>query len=173
MNQSMTARPAHPAAPQVLPTDAEFGRVMQLSVENAPECVLWLGVDSRVIYANETILSALGLSRDELVGQGVAEVEPAMVPAVWAMHWSDLKQRGALTYESVYRRRDGTQFPVEISARYFSHQEREYYCAFARDISDRQSLEAQFLQSQRLESVGRLAGGMAHDFNNLLTIING
>jgi len=80
----------------------------------------------------------------------------------------------------MHRKKDGTIFPVEITASHFSWKGKDVHLAAIRDISERiradeerKELMAQLSQSQKMEAVGQLAGGIAHDFNNILTVIFG
>jgi two-component system cell cycle sensor histidine kinase/response regulator CckA len=124
----------------------------------------------RFLAVNETAVRAYGYSRDEFLGMTIKDIRPPEdVPRLV----SDIQNLTADDRIGVWRHRkkDGTEFDAEIHAHTFEQDGRACRLIVAQDVTERRRLEEQLRQAQKMEAVGRLAGGVAHDFNNILSVI--
>jgi two-component system, cell cycle sensor histidine kinase and response regulator CckA len=134
-------------------------RLMQYSVDQAPESVLWVAPHGGFLYVNEMECRSLGYSRDELLSLSVFDVTVGLSVATWPQRWDEIKAAQGITFENLRRRKDGTVFPVEITSRIIEYDGKELMCSFVHDITERKradkALAASELRYRRLFEAAR------------------
>ncbi|MDX1643885.1 MAG: response regulator [Thermoanaerobaculia bacterium] len=154
----------------------EEQRRLATAIEQSGDSVTITDPEGKILYVNPAFEQMTGWSAEEATGRTPrilksGQHDDAFYDDLWRTIGSGERWSGRF----VNRRRDGTLYRADttISPVRDASGEIVSFVAVQRDITKEAELEERLRQSQKLEAVGQLAGGVAHDFNNLLTVING
>ena len=139
--------------------------------ESAKDAIIMMDTDGNVSFWNRAAEKIFGYRREEVIGKNLHSlITPARYREVQEKAFSKFRKTGqgaaiGKTVELTGLRKDGSEFPLDLSLSHIQLRGKWHAVGIIRDISERKVLESQLLQSQKLESIGQLAAGIAHEIN--------
>ncbi len=149
-------------------------RKLSCAVEQSADTIFVTNREGLIEYVNPAFEALTGYSQQDVAGRTPSILKSGQqAPALYHELWETILAGGVYRGVLVNRRKNGDLYyvdesisPIRDAAGSITH-----FVSNGRDLTERLHIEAQLLQSQKMDAIGRLAGGVAHDFNNLLTII--
>ncbi|MGA9120012.1 MAG: response regulator [Bacteroidota bacterium] len=148
-------------------------------VGSAMDAIVTVDTDFRILLFNEAAEKMFGISVREALGQKVDRFIPERFKSAHELHIENFGASGVTRRQMgnmglVFGvRMNGEEFPIEASISQIEVGGKKFFTVILRDVSDRNRLEEQLRQAQKMESIGTLASGIAHDFNNVLNNVLG
>ncbi|WP_181357565.1 PAS domain-containing sensor histidine kinase [Stenomitos frigidus] len=128
-------------------------RLTQFSIDRATDPMWWVKPDGSIYYVNDAACRDLGDNRESIIGKQVSDFSPDLTAAEWDAYWLRIKAEGSSTFETLLQAKDGSIFPIEVTANYIKLNDQEYQCSFVRNITDRKQTEDQLRSSLKEKEV--------------------
>ncbi|GAB4317527.1 MAG: hypothetical protein Kow0074_06170 [Candidatus Zixiibacteriota bacterium] len=123
-------------------------KTFKMAIDHAGDAMFWLDADGSFRYVNRAAQQSLGYSETELLSMHVWDIDPLMPEERWPSTFRELRFKSEMTFETIHQRRDGTRFPVQISASLLELDGEVLICAFARDITSQKESENRLRDSE-------------------------
>lgn len=144
------------------------------ALQSAANAIVITDRDGKVLSINKAFSQLTGYSQDEVLGNKLNMLKSGNhTPAFYKNLWKSILSGEAWKGELENRRKDGSLYTEEMTITPVRQSDGEisHFIAIKQDITERKRFQQELLQSQKIQSIGTLAGGVAHDFNNILAII--
>jgi len=139
-------------------------------VDKIPIGIFQVGINMRIKYVNECGASMLGYSPDELFTMSILDFDPNFIPKFFQEQHKSGREDYSIKFVSTHRRKDGTEYPVELTVNCLKRTGHEVYVLFAQDLSEHRKVEQQFQES--LAEKELLLQEVHHRVRNNLQIVS-
>lgn len=152
-------------------------RLQRAALEAAANAIVITDRQGTILWANRAFTALSGYSVEEVIDKNPRDLirSGKETPGLYEGMWRTILAGDTWDGEVINRRKDGSLYPEALTISPVRDEQGvvSHFVAIKRDLTQERALAERMLQAHKLESIGRLAGGVAHDFNNLLTVING